>query len=270
RQISKWRAQKKGLKIETEMPSNLIHTGPGGYRMPVAAPGADKGFVGNVGRDWLEGLSPSELSEALTFGEPRTVCPLSGNFADSAGACGLPLKDIDPRHIRPIQPGDILPRGQSEEFYALEFLKLFGLGSLDGSKVISLKGVNLPLVISKGFLQDRRQEGEWVLKANKAGRGPYLPLMAKTILDPFEIWRTQAVRPNGKIIQSLNLIRLFGQADEPSEQIGGFAVFRLLIGPNAYFWNGSSAFPPQRGRSRESILKYLERQRQGNLIYREE
>lgn len=53
--VSKWRAEQAGAKIENEMPSGLEYKGENGYPVPVAAPGADKGFVGNVGREWLEG-----------------------------------------------------------------------------------------------------------------------------------------------------------------------------------------------------------------------
>lgn len=268
--VSKWQAEKKGLKIETEMPHGRTFRGEGGYPISVAAPGADQGFVGNAGRDWLEGLSPSELREIISFGPPRTVCPASGQFADSSGPCGLPLGAIDARHILPIGPEDILPSGRSEEYYAGEFLKIFGINDLNGSKVVNLKGLNFPLVITKGLLQDRRQSGEWVLKANKAGRGPYLPLMAKTILNPFEIWRNHGTRPNGETIQELKLIRLFQGEDSRKGFIGGFAVFRLIVGPGGYHWSGSTAFPPQRGRSRDSILTYLEKQRSGHLIFREE
>lgn len=53
--VSKWRAEQAGVKIETEMPRGMEYKGPNGYPIPVAAPGADKGFVGNVGIDWLKG-----------------------------------------------------------------------------------------------------------------------------------------------------------------------------------------------------------------------
>ena len=54
--VSRWRAEKSGVKIETEMPSGLTYRGPNNYPIHVAAPGADKGFTNNVGLDWLAGL----------------------------------------------------------------------------------------------------------------------------------------------------------------------------------------------------------------------
>jgi len=54
--VSRWRAEKSGAKIETDMPSGLTYRGPGNYPIHVAAPGADKGFTNNVGIDWLAGL----------------------------------------------------------------------------------------------------------------------------------------------------------------------------------------------------------------------
>ncbi len=127
--VSRFRAESKGLKIETEMPGPMIYRGADGQApIVVNMPGADKGFRGNAGVDWLNGLAPTEL-EALDFPPPRMLCPISGEFANTPGACGLPLDKIDSKHILPVKPDDILPPGKSEEFYALEFLKSFGLKS---------------------------------------------------------------------------------------------------------------------------------------------
>jgi len=58
--VSKWRAEKKGLVIEKDMPQALNYKGPNNYPVHVAAPGADPGFTNNVGKDWLAGLGPLE------------------------------------------------------------------------------------------------------------------------------------------------------------------------------------------------------------------
>ncbi len=58
--VSRWRAQQKGVTVQTEMPSGLTYRGPNNYPIPVAAPGADRGFTGNVGQDWLTGLKEAE------------------------------------------------------------------------------------------------------------------------------------------------------------------------------------------------------------------
>jgi len=258
--VSRSRAERKGVKIETELPSNLIYKGENNYPIPVAAPGADRGFVGNVGRDWFSGLTPSELDEALSFGPARTVCPVGGDFADAPGACGLPLAKIDQKHILPVEPADILPSGKSDAYYALEFLKAFGLKHLDGQTMVELLGGSLRLPISKDLLTDKTT-GQ--LKVNKYGRGPYMRLLAETIKNPFEVWRVPA-QLSGRPCDVLRLMRLFR---EPGGQsIGGFGVFNWVVGRG---WQGASAFTPKLGSTEKVILNYLDRQRVGNLIFRE-
>ena len=258
--VSKFRAEKKGLKIETELPSGLVYKGENGFPVPVAAPGADPGFTQNVGKDWLAGLTPQELDGALDFGPARTVCPAGGSFADPAGPCGLPLDKIDPKHILEVKPGDILPRHESDEFYALEFLKAFGINDLNGSDFVDLPGDKLlRLPISKMLLINKRT-GQ--LKSNKEGRGPYMRLLAETIKNPFEVWEVPAELA-GKPWRVLRLIRLFRGPD--GEKIGGFGVFNLLRG---HGWQGATVFNPGYGDWQEA-LNYLETRRVGDLLYRE-
>jgi hypothetical protein len=61
----------------------------------------------------------------------------------------------------------------------------------------------------------------------------------------------------------LRLIRLF--RDEEEARIGGFAVFNLVRGRE---WQGATTFTPKLG-NEAAMLKYMERQRQGALLYRE-
>jgi len=257
--VSKWRAEKKGVKVETEIPSGLVFKGENGFPVPVAAPGADPGFTQNVGKDWLAGLTPQELDGALNFGPARTVCPVGGEFADPAGPCGLPLDKIDPKHILEVKKGDILPRHESEEFYALEFLKAFGIKDLNGWARQKILGTQLNMPITKALLTDK-VTGQ--LKANKHGRGPYMRLLAETIKNPFEVWWVPAMLA-GRDHNALTLIRLFREAD--GREIGGFGAFHLVPGVG---WQGATVFNPHLMDGRARMLRYLEKHREGLLIFR--
>ncbi len=59
--VSRFRAESKGLKVETEMPGQMIYRGVEGQApIVVNMPGADKGFRGNAGQGWLTGLASKE------------------------------------------------------------------------------------------------------------------------------------------------------------------------------------------------------------------
>ena len=100
-------------------------------------------------------------------------------------------------------------------------------------------------------------------KVIKEGREQYVRLLARTILDPFEIWET-SVNIGGRTRPCLNLIRLF--ADE-NGKIGGYAVFHLIKGRK---WKAATAYTPKLGKKGKDLLKYLEKKRNGRLLYREE
>ena len=260
--VSRWRAEQKGVKVEKDLPANLSLKGPGGYPVHVAAPGADPGFTNNAGLDWLAGLTPQELDKALTFGPARTVCPVGGNFAGEEGPCGLPLEKIDRRHILEVRPGDILPVGESEEFYAKEFLKCFGLKGLNGSALVKIPGTKLSLPVSKALLTDKLT-GQ--LKANKYGRGRFMRLLAETIRNPFEVWWAPAkMAGNDKDYEALRLIRLF--RDEKGGEIGGLGIFNWVPGMG---WRGTTVFTPGSVNRIKNMANYLEKQREGILVYRE-
>jgi hypothetical protein len=108
--------------------------------------------------------------------------------------------------------------------------------------------------------------GAWKVKKN--GRERYLRLLARTIKDPFEIWEVP-VSVSGRETVTLRLLRLFAAT---GQKIGGFAVFNLVGGR---YWTGATVFDQGEARrsevARERVmLRYLERQRAGTLLYREQ
>jgi len=254
RPMSREQANALGVKVLDEIPE-VVETPNGLVRI---AP--DHGWSGNVGKDGLEGLSPRPAEGPLKDLVSSAWCP-EGKGAFASDPCRPPLAGLDWRHVLPVRKGEILKEGLAPEAYALAFLREFGIQDIEGSTVVGIPGTPLPLVVSKELLLDKAS-GE--LKSAESGRGPYLPLMAWTILNPYEVWCVPTSL-SGKERVSLRLVRLF--RDAGGNEIGGFGVFNLIGGR---YWRGSTIFPPKIGSKRNVMLNYLEKQRVGTLLYREE
>ncbi|AGW12830.1 putative phage head morphogenesis protein, SPP1 gp7 family [Megalodesulfovibrio gigas DSM 1382 = ATCC 19364] len=255
----------RGLAVEEYLKDDLIEPVGEHGPMPARPLRPDAGFAGNPGKEAWSGLSPEPIDEAEVRLRPTAmVCPnLRGaSFAEKSShnaPCGLPLADIPARYIHAVAPQDILPTGQPAEFYARAFMAEFGLG-LHDAKVLNIPGTSLPLVIDKDLLLDKRKPNR-PLKTLKMQRAPYMKLLARTILDPFEVWQAP-VEVTGRGMEALHFVRLFGE-----ERVGGFAVFSLL---DMRRWVGSTAYTPNLGEGREAILEAMEARRQGLLIYRQD
>lgn len=262
RALSERQLKKAGKTVQREMPGPTVLKDPKtGMERYVAAPGASRGFHGNVGRDWLTGLSPGPVEGTVEYPKPLTLCPRGrGDFAEKGDACGLPLSAIEQRHILPVSAADIMAKGLKPEEYVLAFLKEFGLSGIDERKIITLPKVKLPVVVSKELFINKNDRS-W--KVDKRGREQYVKLLARTIKNPFEIWQVPA-HLAGRPMEVLRLLRLFRTE---SGTVGGFAVFNLIAGRR---WDGATAFTPKSDAQKASVIDYLEKQRVGMLIYREE
>lgn len=255
--LSERQVKARGLKVETDMPDRLLVVDPATGMETFVTPIPDKGWSQNVGKDWLAGLEPSEVDgQVKTLGD-KAICR-GGQFAKD-DPCKPPLKDIDHKHLLSASGKDILPKGLKDEEYVKAFLKEFGLKGLNCSKVISLPGTKVPIVINKGFFIDKRT-GLW--KVQNSEREQFVKLLARTIQNPFEIWSVP-VEISGKKLPALRFIRLF--KDKTGKKIGGFVAFNLINGRR---WQAATAFTPKVN-NEVNMLKYLERQRAGILIYRE-
>jgi SPP1 gp7 family putative phage head morphogenesis protein len=257
--LSARQVKARGLEVRTEIPDRIRVVDPATGMETFITPMPDKGWSTNVGQDWLAGLTPSELDGGLKDLATKAMCH-RGDHADDP--CKPPLASIHPRHLFKVGEGDILPPGLSDNDYLRAFLGEFGISDLHGSKAITLPGVRLPVAISRNLFVVDKKTGH-PLKITKGGRERYLKLLARTILAPYEIWDVP-VELSGRRYRSLRLLRLF--ADENGE-IGGYAAFNLVHGR---FWEGVTTFPAQLGKGREEMLHYLEKQRIGTLLYRDE
>lgn len=155
----------------------------------------------------------------------------------------------------PVTREMLLEQGRGPEYYAEQFLAVFGASI--GSPVVFPDAVNVPVVISDALFRD--QAGGW--KSLKRGRSAYTRLLAQAIKEPDEIWlrfeEMQAKPGQYRIVR--RYIKSFMLAD----QFYGLAVFEL---DNAE-WSGLTAFAPEPmdAARREN---YIENQRAGALIYR--
>lgn len=255
--LSARQVKARGLKVQTQIPDRIKITDPATGMETFITPMPDKGWSTNVGQDWLAGLTPSELEGGLKDLATRALCR-SGQFADDP--CKPPLAGLDPRHVHKIGKNDILAQGLPDEDYVKAFLKAFGLDDLDASKVHALPG-GIPVVISKNFfIKNKASATGW--KVKKEGRERFVKLLARTILDPFEVWET-SVLIKDKERPCLNLIRLFAGEDG---KVGGYAVFHLI---NGRTWHAATAYTPKLGKDEGNLLEYLEKKRNGRLLYRE-
>ncbi|UJX42978.1 minor capsid protein [Desulfovibrio sp. JY] len=251
--LTRRQVEDRGLTVESEIPEE-IDTASGPVRIT-----PDQGFATNVGEDWLGSLTPGPLADEIRPLVERAICRGGLAFADDP--CRPPLAGLDPGYILTVEDEDILPAGLAPERYVQAFLSEFGITDMEGANVVTLPGVELPMVVGKGFFIDKRS-GEW--KVNKSGRAPYVRLLARTIRDPYEVWQVPA-EVSGKPVDTLRLLRLFSL---DGKRIGGFSVFNLVRGRQ---WQAATAFTPKVNAASEArMLEYLEAQRVGVLAYREE
>ncbi|MDY6904095.1 MAG: phage minor head protein [Thermodesulfobacteriota bacterium] len=265
--LSERQVKKRGIEVETKNPYGGIIEPVDpvtGRKLPARPLMPDRGFETNPAKDYWAGVTPSEI-DAKDIGPDlplKTICRAGGASLFAEGdICRPPLAEIDKRHILPVGKGDILPTGLDDETYVKAFLNEFGIADIDGSKVIELPG-KVPVVISKHFfIQNKKTGAGW--KVQQEGREQYVRLLARTIQNPYEIWRVSK-QISKRPADTLRLLRLFQNADG---KIGGFAVFSLIRNRQ---WLATTAFNPK-GENAEAMLKYLEKQREkATLIYREE
>jgi SPP1 gp7 family putative phage head morphogenesis protein len=251
--LSQRQVEDRGLEVDTEIPRLVT---------------PDPGFYGNVGRNWMQGLSPSELPEGkkITSLVKHALCR-KGEFALSQLArgreCKPDLRKLDPRHIFTINANDLLKAGLANEDYVMAFLKEFGLHDLNGETNQTLPtGLEVP--INRDLFWDKRKK---IWKAIRQGRGPYMKLLARTLKSPYEIW-AEPISVKGRETYKIKLIRLF---KTPNGDIAGFSVFKLL----GKYWQGSTIFPPmasvrKRAEREAKMYRYLDNERDGVVIFREQ
>lgn len=150
--------------LEREIGKNSPN-GPRTVRVPE---GIDPGFEYAPGRARLKSAIPPERPE----------------MPGSMGAAGLPnARPADALPApRPFAPALLLAKGQAPQAYAQAFLQAFG-ATIGQSRVFE-DVIGERVVIGKELFQ--KPDGTW--KADKRERGPYMPLLARALAEPDEIW----------------------------------------------------------------------------------
>ncbi|MFV0678996.1 PBECR2 nuclease fold domain-containing protein [Ottowia sp.] len=212
---------------------------PRTVRLPV---GIDPGFEYTPGKARLESAMP-----------PERPLPLR---AGSSGGYGLPntTTTLPMPPARPFDAARLLPSDQESPYYAEAFLAEFG-ATLD-NPVIFEDVLGERLVLGRDLFTDKRTGG-W--KDAKMGRGPYMPLVAETVIEPDEIWlRMEWIKRLNKAVVKRRYIARF---DVEGKTEPGVVVFDW----GADGWSGVTAFA---GSGTGDVDVYINDQRVGVRIYR--
>lgn len=209
---------------------------PGKYFAP------DAGWSYNPGRQALKPFVPPPLDDL-----PRTFAP------------GVALPDLPAPTVVPASR--LLATGLPPEEYAQAFLAEFGAEV--GRGVVFEDVTGAPLVIDEALFQDGA--GKW--KATKDGRGPFMRVLADTVKEPDEVWlrweeSREASGPWRLKRRYIRSVEIVG-SDGPQY---GLSVFEY--GKDG--WSGSTAMMSQADRGPAARLRYIERQRDGFLLYRKQ
>ncbi len=154
--------------LEREIGKNSAN----GPRLVQVPEGIDPGFEYAPGAARLKSAVPPEQPEP----------PVPG----SAGGHGLPNTQVllgdDLPPPRQAQASELLPKGLPPQDYAAAFLAQLG-ASLQQPAIFE-DAIGERLVVSKELFQ--KPDGAW--KADKQERGRFMPLLARALQDPDEIW----------------------------------------------------------------------------------
>lgn len=120
--------------------------------------------------------------------------------------------------------------------------------------------VGEPVILSvRSFLVDKRPGAEPEWKFSKSGHAEIIPILRDVVENPYEVWLTPQQNESGKVRLSKRYIGFWKTEDK--KRIGGLASFEVTDG----VFQGVTAFVPIS--HRKPNLTYLERQREGLLLY---
>lgn len=228
------RAPDFGSRKIIDRRNGLVHEVPNGIGL---------GFDYNVGKARLRAFTPPPTGGLPQSFPARTDLP------------SLPA-------ARAAAAGDILPDGLSDDEYINGFLGRFGTAR-NKPGVIFTDKAREDLVIS----EDLFRNAAGALKLDKGPRSRYLPLVARTLMEPDEVWWIwekrikKAVSEPDRYTLRRRYIARFTVDGSP---VPGLVVFEH--GQDG--WKGTTAFAPNANRGQASQDRYLSQQRNGTLAYR--
>jgi hypothetical protein len=249
--LTKRQADARGIKVEDIDPTNTLvePTDPStGNRMPARQLLPDPGFKTNPGKIVYGGMVDEQVKGNHLFVELP-------NLKGPSDYRRQKLANVQPSAIADIDEGLLLASGMSDEAYKAEFISRYG-----EEQVLS-DVIGDPVILSLRAFQVYKEPGrpeEW--KFSKPGHGELIPMLGEMIQQPYEVWLTPQKDATGKVRLSKRYIGLWKTEDK--QRIGGLLVFEVVNG----VFNGVTAFTPMTRKGFD--LKYLERQRQGLLLYK--
>lgn len=189
-----------------------------GLRTVNVPEGIDPGFEYAPGAARLRGAIPPERPEP----------PVPG----SAGGLGLPnRRPSDPLPLaRDFPAAGLAPQGLQPEDYARAFMRTLGVHGDEPAIIKDVLGERI--VVGMELFQT--PDGRW--KTLKQDRGQYMPLLARALLEPDEIWvRVEWLYAQQRAVVRRRYVASFAVE---GEETAGLAVFDL----GADGWTGVTTF----------------------------
>ena len=187
-------------------------------------------------------------------GEESDVKPFaSGDFPHAKHEAALPLDVLPPSPLPRLLLGDlILPEGLSHDVYVRAFIEEFP--GNDGITAHFLDHAGNLLRIDGGTFEDRDGNP----KSGKEGHGTFARVVARTIMDPDEIWETSGMTPPDKNKKAAPRLKYIARWEISGRTEPVLAVFEKTQYGYSYGISGYGV----------SRLHYIEKQRAGVCVYR--
>ncbi len=250
RTLSERQLEDRGLTPETKDPTGKLVEPIDpvtGRKLPARLMMPDRGFELNPGKTVWGGVTDGARQTGGLYD------PLP-NLRGPAHYRRPGLVNVNPSQIADLDEGRLLDKGLSVAAYAAEFAKLYG------EELAVVDAAGDPVLLSLRTFQIRDDQGKVIgYKFNKPGHGEMIPVLKDILEQPYEVWLTPQANESGQVRLTKRYIGLWKTADK--KRIGGLMACEVIDG----VLQGVTAFVPlKRG---ETDLKYLEKQRQGLLLY---
>ena len=216
-----------------------------GNKLPARPLMADPGFAHNPGKSVYGGMVDAAVM--------REAKPLEG-LKGPADYRRKRLSNVAASEIGDFDASMLLEKGKPDAWYIEQFTALYG------EEMVVKDACGEPVILSLRSFMANKTPGKETYKFSKAGHGEMIPLLKAMVEAPYEVWLTPQKDAGGRIRLTRRYIGLW-KTDE-KERVGGLAVFETYKG----VLQGVTSFLPETGKGKPD-LKYVERQRQGLLLY---
>lgn len=153
-----------------------------------------------------------------------------------------------------LPPAPLLETGLTDKAYMDAFFKEFGIKSNENKYFEDKAGDIIPINKDLFIAKDGYN------KVNKNNRGQYMRLLALGIIEPDEIWLQWVKTSAGNWLLKKRYIKLW-EADKGSHCLS-------IFDRNEDGWRGATVFPPASSRNQEQRDRYINKYREGLLLYK--